>query len=76
MTLYVYVYQNNIDNIVIPIHLGKCGRLKDGTLIQLISVQPDHIFLRDFVLFKHPIAGCTIGQIESFFDVSYMYHDI
>ena len=46
----------------------------DPTYKPVMIVQPNHIFLRDFVLFKHPIGGCTISQIESLFvDVSYMY---
>ena len=44
----------------------------DPTYKPVMIVQPDHIFLRDFVLFQHPYAGCTIGQIESFFvDISH-----
>lgn len=45
----------------------------DRAYMPVMIVHPDHIFLQDFVLFKHPVAGCTIGRIESFFiDVSYV----
>ena len=65
----LYVYQSI--NVVILFRFREMWQAErwntDQAYMPVMIVHPDHIFLQDFVLFKHPVAGCTIGRIESFF---------